>query len=235
MRAIVATIVLIVLVAGGGLFLLMSARSYTVKSQIKTAYAIWDDTQLVLFVHSSVLGRSSTFRDDLRASAAARFSPRSDAPWTRWADVTTVVRYEPGVIERTEHVSHDVDSAEGFPAGAHPRFAEGRALVAGGFWNGRAIEPLPAPEYARLISLAGPPDMGRWHGGPMLQIGAKALTVRVRGETGALTASRRGAEVFIDLVRGSAPPVRLFDATLDPHFVSAREYESTLQVPRREP
>jgi hypothetical protein len=233
-RWIVVAVVL-ALVAGGGLIAVTSVQSYTVSPQVQTAYAIWDDTQLVVFVHRSVVGRTSTLFEQLRSAAAARVS-RPPAPrWTRWADVTTVVRYENGVVDLTQHVSHGSDSADGFLFAPRPRFVEGRALVVGGFWNGTSIERLPPQQYVELTRLSGPEDMGQWHAGPLLQIGSTELAVQVRGEAATLRESRNGAEVFIDLVRGRGAPVRLLATTLGPHFVSQREYESILQVKRSDP
>lgn len=229
-RLLTGVVAIIALMVGGSLVLITSARSYILSTQILAAYAIWDDTQLVVFVHTGVLGGTSPFLEQLRAQTGTLLGQHKTTTWRRWSNVTSVVRYEGGVVTPMTHVNLDRNPAGDFLFTPRPRFVNGRALVVAGFWNGRAIERLPAQEYLRLSRDPAPDDPGRWHASQLLQdAGVLEVPVQVRGAAAALHVSRSEVEAVIDLVRPGAAPVRLFETKLAPHVVSEREYESSLK------
>jgi hypothetical protein len=230
-RLMTAAVAMVAFMVGGSLIAVTAARTYYLSSQIEAAYAIWNDAQLVVFVHSGVLGGSSTLLEQLRAQTNTPRGIHATTQWMRWTNLTHVVRYEDGVATPRTYFMLDRDAADGFLFGPRPRFVNGRALVVAGFWNGHAIERLPAQEYARLSRDPAADDPGGWHWSELLQpSSALDLPVQVRGETGTLRALRSNVAASIELLRAGAPPIRLFDVKLGPRAVSGAAYASILDA-----
>lgn len=218
-----ALVVVVGLVLGAAA-LATVARTFRVQGAVEFAYAIWNDEQLVVFVVRTVEGASPTVLEQLGLSV--RGTPAIYSK--RWAVISTVVRFQNGVVRSTTHHAGDRDPANVPFPNPLPRFLNGRPLVVSGFWNGNEIERVETTEYMRLLHLPESEDVaGRWHAGSLLRsVGVFELPVHVRGEVVRVKTSRTDTDASIELLRAGAPAVRLFDVRLAPSVVSSAEYES---------
>lgn len=208
------------------------ARTYWSLTLLESAFALWDDRQVVVFVHTGNMGLSSAMID--RLQIRANWYPIRPPATGRFAGVTRIVRVEDGVIR---HATFAVPGVAGWANdGFLPRFIEGKPLVIGGFWNGSEVERIAPDDYRALTQSEDSEDQtGRWQNGPLMHwtglpprhfMGTVDLPVTVRGESMTLRSSLSKSHVSIDLLRAEGTPTRLIDLPLESKVVNKHDFDA---------
>jgi hypothetical protein len=227
LRAVVVSVIAVIF-AGSAMFGIV-VRTYSFQQVVQSSYAIWNDEQLVVFMHTANVGASGTVIERVQSAAAERLrgSPRYSG--TNVGGRTTFVRVEDGVVQ--PETVNQVDSLGYASYGFRPRFIKGRPLVIGGFWNGSHVEQLGMKEYFELVNAKTPDETGTWHTGTLARSGVISgkidLPVTVRGTVMTLRSTQSTSLVTVDLIRPDKTSTRLLDMPLAPKAVSKQEYEST--------
>ena len=198
--------------------------TYTVSASVNSAFVIWNDDVLVVFVPRRNVGSAQTILEQLASLVARWAGMRAFSPRQALTTDGVILRFENGVVRTSRRAPWSASVPR-------PRFIDGRLLLFGGVWNGREIDTIDPNEYLRLMRSPQPDDPGTWHSQVLLEGAASAaLPVRIRGEAFTLKSSTIGAGVTIDLVRdgavGPASSTRLFELRSGAQAISAREYES---------
>jgi len=160
----IAFVVVVAIALLGSAIFGVFVRTYTVGVLIDSAFAIWNDEQLVVFVQEATGGTSATVLQQLMRPAVNRSGiPALTARHTYTAR-TDIFRVEHGEVLPPIYIPRSERDA--LALAWEPRFVEGRPLLFGGFWNGRQIEMLDVEDYlCYMRSPKVPADDGRWHSG----------------------------------------------------------------------
>lgn len=204
---------------GLGIFV-ATVRTYTVSMAVASAFAIWNDEALVVFMPRRSSGSSLTILQQLADPIGRLAGMRSSSPRRLASTDAIIIRFENEAVSISRR-------PPGWTPVPRPRFIDGRLLIFGGVWNGRQIDTLDPNEYVRLMGSIQPDDAGGWHSAFLFEGGVADVPVLIRGEAFTLRGSRTADGVTIDLVRNAAAPMRLIDVRLASRAVSAREFEST--------
>jgi hypothetical protein len=216
----IAAVTLLVTTLIGVAAFVATVRTYTISMSVASAFAVWNDESLVVFMPRRSSGSSLTILQQLVDSVGRWTGMRNSSPRPAFSTDAIIVRVENGAAVTSRR-------APGWTPFPRPRFIEGRLLLFGGVWNGRQIETLDQSEYVRLMNSSQPDDAGRWHSAFLLEDAVADVPVRIRGEAVTLRGSRSATGVTIDLLRDTAAPMRLIDVRFAPLAVSAREFAST--------
>jgi hypothetical protein len=223
-----------------GATLVPVTRTYGSLAMLESAFAIWDDRQVVVFVHTGHIGTSTTLVD--RLQIRANWYPiKSPVQASGIAGVTTVVRIEDGLVRPATLVLPGIMgyANEDFL----PRFAEGKPLVIGGFWNGTEVERIPADDYRALMQSEDSEDQaGRWHSGSLVRWmgslpprraeGAVDLPVSVRGESMTVRSTLGKRRIAIELLRAGKTSTLIDLPLLESKKVSKHEFDAMFNSSR---
>jgi hypothetical protein len=222
----------------GSAILATVVRTFTSQSVVQSAYVVWNDQQLVVFVLVGRIGVSATVLQQVRSHVSRPLGIRYVFPEQRGSVFTTVLRFEEGAWQPRTEVPLE-PGPELLSLGRDPalNFVNGWPLVPGGLWNGREIELLGPGRATRRRS---PPYAAMsWHAAWLLET-ATATDVRISTGREAMTlrAARSEAQVAIDLIRDGTTPRRVLEVDLRSRPISRREFESiysgklTIRLPR---
>jgi hypothetical protein len=220
----IATVTVLVTTLIGVAIFVATVRTYTISMSVASAFAIWNDEALVVFIPRRCSGSSLTILQQLADPVGRLAGMRSFSPTRAFTTDAIIVRVENGAVSTARRPPR-------WTPVPRPRFIEGRLLIFGGVWNGSQIETLDRNEYVRLMSSIQPDDAGGWHSAFLFEGGPADVPVRIRGEVLTLRGARTANGVTIDLVRDAATSMRLIDVGFAPLAVSAREFTSTFGGP----
>ena len=201
-----------------------SVMTYSVSTNVPSAFAIWNDVDLVVFVPRQVLGSSGTVLEQLASPVSRWLGMGSFRPIQAFVNDGLVLRVDNGAVRTSTRAAWSARSTR-------PRFIDGRLFVFGGIWNGRDIDTIDQNEYLRRVASSEPDDPRGWHSQFLLErAGTLEVPVRVGGDALTLRATRGTDSATIDLVRDLEASIRLFEVRFAPHAVSAREFNALFHL-----